>query len=78
MNLSKKKALAAKTLKVGKDRISFVNARLDDVKEALRKQDIKDLNSEGAIIIKNIKGKKRNLKKSNYFLDFFNLEKQSI
>ena len=63
MNLSKKKALAVKTLKVGKARIIFVKSRLEDIKEAITKQDIKDLQKDGAIIVKDIKGRKKNLKK---------------
>lgn len=63
MNLSKKKELAARTLKVGKERIMFVSGRLDEIKEAITKQDIRDLQKEGAIIIKGIKGRKKNLKK---------------
>lgn len=63
MNLSKKKALAVKTLKVGKARIMFVKSRLEDIKEAITKQDIKDLQKDGAIIVKDIKGRKKNLKK---------------
>lgn len=63
MNLSKKKSLAAKTLKVGKDRIIFVKARLDDIKEAITKQDIKDLQKDGAIVVKGVKGRRKNLKK---------------
>jgi len=63
MNLSKKKSLAVKTLKVGKDRIIFVNSRLEDIKEAITKQDIKDLQKDGAIIVKEIKGRKKNLKR---------------
>jgi len=63
MNLSKKKALAVKTLKVGRGRIVFVKSRLEDIKEAITKQDIKDLQKDGAIIVKDIKGRKKNLKK---------------
>jgi len=63
MNLSKKKALAVKTLKVGKARIMFVKSKLEDIKEAITKQDIKDLQKDGAIIVKDIKGRKKNLKK---------------
>ena len=63
MNLSKKKSLAIKTLKVGKARIVFVKSRLEDIKEAITKQDIKDLQKDGAIIVKDIKGRKKNLKK---------------
>ena len=63
MNLAKKKALAARTLGVGKGRIIFVNARVSEIKEAITKQDIRDLNKEGAILIKEIKGRKRNIDK---------------
>ena len=58
MNLTKKKSLAARTLGVGQGRIKFVESRLDEVKEALTKQDIRDLHKDGAIIIAEIKGRK--------------------
>ena len=57
MNLGKKKALARRTLKVGKGRIVFIESRLEDIKEAITKQDIRDLHAEGAILIKEIKGR---------------------
>jgi len=60
MQLGKKKALAARTLGVGKGRIVFNKERLDEIKEAITKQDIKDLNSGGAILVKEIGGR-RNL-----------------
>ncbi len=59
MNLSKKKQLAAKVLKVGKKRIHFSNENLAEIKEAITKQDIKDLHAEGIITIKPVKGRKR-------------------
>jgi len=65
MNLSKKKALAIKTLNVGRKRIVFVKSRLEDIKEAITKQDIKDLQKDGAIIVKEVKGRKKNLKKKS-------------
>lgn len=58
MNLLKKKELTARTLKVGKERIIFVKARLNEIKEAITKQDIRDLKKEGAIVLKEIKGRK--------------------
>lgn len=61
MNLAKKKALAARTLGVGKRRIIFVNSRVNEIKEAITKQDIRDLNKEGAILIKGIQGRKKNI-----------------
>ena len=63
MNLRKKKELAKKTLKVGKGRIGFVKSRLDEIKEALTKQEIRDLKKDGAIFIKEIQGRKKKPKK---------------
>jgi len=65
MNLAKKKSLAQKVLGAGKKRIMFVQSRLDEIKEALTKQDIRDLKKEGAIVIKEKKGRKRNIKRKN-------------
>jgi len=62
MNLGKKTALAARTLKVGKGRIVFVKSRLSEIKEAITKQDIRDLHKEGAIIVKDIKGRRKIIK----------------
>ena len=58
MKLEKKKALAAKTLGVGKDRIIFNTERLAEIKEAITKQDIRDLFANKSILIKEIKGRK--------------------
>jgi large subunit ribosomal protein L19e len=63
MNLEKKKILASKTLKVGKNRIIFNNERLAEIKEAITKQDIKDLYSSKAISIKEIVGRKKKAKR---------------
>lgn len=63
MNLKKKKLLAVRTLGVGKKRIVFLQPRLSETKEAITKQDIRDLKKEGAIVIKDIKGRKKNAKK---------------
>ena len=63
MNLGKKKILAIKALKVGKERIAFLKSRLSEIKEAITKQDIRDLHKEGAIIVKEVKGKRKNLKR---------------
>lgn len=63
MNLVKKKKLAEKTLKAGKNRIVFVESRLNEIKEVITKQDIRDLFSEGAIKIKEISGRRKNAKK---------------
>lgn len=64
MNLNKKKSLAVRTLKVGKQRIVFLRSRLDEIKEAITKQDIRDLQKEGAIFVKDIKGRKKVEKKN--------------
>jgi large subunit ribosomal protein L19e len=58
MNLGKKKALAARTFGVGLERILFARPRLEEIKEAITKQDIRELYKDGAIKIKNIKGKR--------------------
>lgn len=65
MNLGTKKKLAARTFNVGKERILFVKERIDEIKEAITKQDIKDLYKEGAIKIKEVKGRKTVKKKAN-------------
>lgn len=57
MNLKNKKSMAARTFNVGVDKIVF--ARVDEIKEAITKQDMRDLFSSGAIIIKQNKGKRK-------------------
>lgn len=64
MNLKKKKRLAERALKTGKNRIVLLQSRLDEIKEAITKQDIRDLKKEGAIIIKETKGKIKKIKKT--------------
>ena len=59
MNLRSKKELAARTFGVGKKRIVFMESRKDEIKEALTKQDIRDLVESGAIIIREIRGRKK-------------------
>ena len=58
MNLNKKKKLAARVLMVGKNRIVFDSSRLSEIKEAITKQDIKDLVQQKAIKIKDKKGRR--------------------
>ena len=65
MQLNKKKALAAKTLNVGKDRIVFMNGSLAEIKEAITRQDIKDLHAAGAVQIKEVSGRKKIIKRKN-------------
>lgn len=62
MKLENKKSLAARTLKVGKNRISFNRENLAEIKEAITRQDIRDLVSSKAIFIDEKKGK-RTIKK---------------
>ncbi len=64
MNLSKKRELVKRTFGVGKGRIVFAESRLDDIKDAITKQDIRDLKQEGAIQIKEISGRKKVKKKT--------------
>ena len=59
MNLEKKRTLASKTLGVGRERIVLNNERLAEVKEAITRQDIRDLFANGAISIKEVKGRAR-------------------
>ena len=63
MKLDTKKRLAARTLKVGLGRIEFNIDRLDEIKEAITKQDIKDLKESGAIKIKEVKGRRTIVKR---------------
>ena len=65
MKLDLKKNLAAKTLRVGKNKIIFNTSRLEEIKEAITRQDIKDLVKNGAITIKENKGRKRNVSRKH-------------
>ena len=65
MNLTKRKELAAKVLKVGKNRIVFVEGHLAEIKEAITRMDILDLHKTGAIQIKEVKGRKKIVKRKN-------------
>ncbi|MEA3329772.1 MAG: 50S ribosomal protein L19e [Nanoarchaeota archaeon] len=63
MNLRRKTKLASDTLKVGKKKIVFNIEKLDEIKEAITKQDIRDLKESGAISIKEPKGRKKQVKR---------------
>ncbi|MEK6933357.1 MAG: 50S ribosomal protein L19e [Nanoarchaeota archaeon] len=65
MNLKKKKILAAKTLQVGNERIRFDPLHLAEIKDAISKQDIRDLFNQGIISVKEIKGRKAVKKRKN-------------
>ncbi len=56
MNLRNKRILAAKVLDVGVDKVIFDNDKLDEIKEAITKQDIKGLIIIGAIKARQKKG----------------------
>lgn len=58
MKLENKKNLVSRTLGVGRKRVIFNIERLAEIKEAITKQDIKDLRDSGAIQIKEVKGRK--------------------
>jgi large subunit ribosomal protein L19e len=65
MNLARKKELAAKVLKVGKNRILFNEENLAEIKEAITRADIQDLHNSGAITIKPVGGRKKITKRKN-------------
>ncbi|MAH49459.1 hypothetical protein CMI37_26790 [Candidatus Pacearchaeota archaeon] len=58
MQLAKKKALAAKVLKVGKNRVVFAAGHESEIKEAITRQDILDLHKSGAIRVREVKGRR--------------------
>lgn len=62
MKLENKRSLIARTLCVGKDRVGFNRERLGEVKEAITKQDIRDLAASGAIFVREIKGRKTKIR----------------
>jgi large subunit ribosomal protein L19e len=63
MKLDKKKDLAARTLGVGRKRVIFNKERLDEIKESITRQDIRELVNDKAISISEIKGKKKIVKR---------------
>lgn len=64
MNLRKKKELAARALNISRARIIFNTSRLEEIKNAITKQDIKDLLNSKAILIKEILGRKKVVKRN--------------
>ncbi len=65
MQLAKKKALAAKTFGVGKDRIIFTQENLKEIAEAITRQDMIDLHNAGAIKIREISGRRKLVKRKH-------------
>ncbi len=76
MNLGKKKRLASRTLNVGKERIVFLESRLNKIKESITKQDIRDLKKEGSILVKEIKGRRKKKKKLSKRRGFGKIKKK--
>lgn len=64
MNLKKQKSLARRTLKAGRKKIVFLQSRQDEIKEAITKKDIKDLHEAGAIIVKEVRGRRKKKRQS--------------
>jgi len=60
-NLKKKKKLIARTLNVGVERIRLDETMKDEIKEAITRQDIKDLYKEGIIKVKDVKGRRKKI-----------------
>ncbi len=65
MKLDNKKKFAARVLGVGAGRIVFNNTRLAETKDAMTREDIRSLFNEGAISIKEIKGRLKVRKRKN-------------
>jgi len=63
MKLDKKKTIASRVLNIGKGRVWFNPERLQEIKEAITRQDIKDLIAEKVIKIKDIRGGKKKEKR---------------
>lgn len=63
-NLNKRKELACRVFGVGKSKILFDITRLSEIKEAITKQDIRDLYASGAISIKETRGRKTKVKRT--------------
>jgi large subunit ribosomal protein L19e len=63
MNLKKKKKLMVRILKVGLRRIKLASGMREEIKEAITRQDIRDLRKGGIIRIKEKKGRRKKEKK---------------
>jgi large subunit ribosomal protein L19e len=64
MNLRNKKHLVARVLGVGANRVIFDSARLDEIKESLTRQDVKDLIKSRAIRLRETRGTKKKEKRT--------------
>jgi len=63
MNLKKKKNLIARMLGIGTGRIFLDSSKAGEIKEAITRQDMRELINDGAIKINDKKGRKRNEKR---------------
>ncbi len=59
MNLKSKKVMAARLLNVGLNRVWFDSSRLNDLKSAITKDDLRNLVRAGAILVKQKRGVSR-------------------
>ncbi|PIN90837.1 hypothetical protein COU60_00650 [Candidatus Pacearchaeota archaeon CG10_big_fil_rev_8_21_14_0_10_34_76] len=63
MNIGKKRELIARTLGVGKARVRLNKERLDELKDAITRQDVRDLLDAKAIMINDPKGRRTQIKR---------------
>lgn len=63
-NLENKKKLAAKVFNVGKNKIIFDELHINEIKEAITKQDMRDLYTEGMIRIREYRGRMQKEKRT--------------
>ncbi len=63
MNLKKKKKLVSRALKVGIGRVRLNPEMREEIKEAITRQDIKDLKKEKIIKVKEKRGRKKKKKR---------------
>jgi len=63
MNLRKKKRLVARTLKIGVSRVKLDSEMKEEIKEAITRQDIRELKKEKIVGIKEKKGRRKKRKR---------------
>ncbi len=63
MNLKKKKKLIARTLGVGAERVILDSNSSEEIKQAITRQDIRELLAQGVIRIKEPKGRRVNIRR---------------
>lgn len=65
MSLNRKKKLIARTLGVGANRVILDTNAKEEIKEAITRQDIRELANSGVIRLKPIRGVKKKMKKKS-------------